>query len=1096
MFSTSLTDSQVWQVAGWTMLHYSWIGALLGAVVFAVKPLLKRSSASVRYVVGIVCLGTLAATPVGIATWVAGSMTSASSLAVSTTQDTSATSLVPERTNLIQPAETPAAARVAPSSSRRDTYAPVKPTQTKNFSDVVGYLPWLWLLGAPLTFAVVATGMVGAERLRRQSQMPADGQLQEQLRQLARALRVSQNVAIGVCDRIGSPLLMGIVRPMILLPAAAISGWSPEQLELVLLHELAHVRRWDNLVNLLQRIVESLLFFQPSVWLVSNWVRREREHCCDEFVVARTGRAREYAETLAKVALFRRAAGATISAPVTGHAVVTSSMAENHLLTRIRHILKQDNEPMRVSSRLLGLAFTACLLGLIVLGHYATRPGRADGPADATVNSALTESERASIRAKVGNRALDPSHAQITGVVIDEQENPVEGIRVTAADWQAQTTSDTTDADGVFALEIDSPIVGSATIRAQSEDKRRQGIYQFESMPGPTTGADSPIRIVLKKAKKLTATVVDAKNKPVEFATVEVIALRKSLVAAHTDRSGKVEFMLPVDVKADSIIALKSGVGFDYFENYEFRPGPNTRAVPRIIRLVLDGARSAQVQAIDSAEAPVAGIEVAPITIRKPGKRSYMSLRETRVAFSKTNAQGIARFDWLPANNYDPTVFVPRSKNYHAPKYSTLHYGDLDAKLTMPLVRHVRATGTVTLPDGKPAAGIVVQAGSRPKGTHNGHRFARTLPDGTYEIDLHANQSHVVTVTDDKWAAKSLAGIDVRENKPLDGLDIQLIEGTVIRGTVNVPPGARPDVTTVVLIERFDELETKQYQDLQRWAKPDANGRYKFRVGPGRYHLMLIAPTPGAKPSRSFVDVLNVTDEREFVLDVDMPSEPSVGSVQQPASEPSRTENLKRIMMAMYAYRAVHDRFPPAVLFGPDGKTPYSWRVALLPFLTTEERSIGRNELYEQYDRNQPWDSPGNRRLLAKIPEIYRCPDDEADSTNSSYFVLTGPTTMFSGREGTGLDDILDGISTTLLVVETKRDIPWTKPEDIPYDANRPMPKLGGFHDNRFWAVLCDGSMPLISVNLDERILRAAMTKAGGDRFNRFELFLPHEPKR
>ena len=64
--------------------------------------------------------------------------------------------------------------------------------------------------------------------------------------------------------------------------------WDPQQLEMVLLHELAHVRRYDNLVNLLQRIVESLLFFQPMVWIVSGWVRREREHCCDELVVART----------------------------------------------------------------------------------------------------------------------------------------------------------------------------------------------------------------------------------------------------------------------------------------------------------------------------------------------------------------------------------------------------------------------------------------------------------------------------------------------------------------------------------------------------------------------------------------------------------------------------------------------------------------------------------------------------------------------------------------------------------------------------------------------------------------------------------------
>ena len=97
-------------------------------------------------------------------------------------------------------------------------------------------------------------------------------------------------MAVAVCERLATPVLVGVVRPLILLPAAAMGGWGPDQIEMVLLHELAHVRRWDNLVNLLQRLVESALFFHPAVWIVSGWVRREREHCCDAMVVVR-GRA-------------------------------------------------------------------------------------------------------------------------------------------------------------------------------------------------------------------------------------------------------------------------------------------------------------------------------------------------------------------------------------------------------------------------------------------------------------------------------------------------------------------------------------------------------------------------------------------------------------------------------------------------------------------------------------------------------------------------------------------------------------------------------------------------------------------------------------
>ena len=111
-------------------------------------------------------------------------------------------------------------------------------------------------------------------------------------------MRITRHVDLAVCDRLVTPVLVGVVRPLILLPAAAMSGWSAEQFEMVLLHELAHVRRWDNLVNLIQRLVESALFFHPAVWIVSGWVRKEREHCCDEIVVRQTGKARAYVETL------------------------------------------------------------------------------------------------------------------------------------------------------------------------------------------------------------------------------------------------------------------------------------------------------------------------------------------------------------------------------------------------------------------------------------------------------------------------------------------------------------------------------------------------------------------------------------------------------------------------------------------------------------------------------------------------------------------------------------------------------------------------------------------------------------------------------
>jgi len=195
-------------------------------------------------------------------------------------------------------------------------------------------------------------------------------------------------------------------------------------------------------------------------------------------------------------------------------------------------------------------------------------------------------------------------------------------------------------------------------------------------------------------------------------------------------------------------------------------------------------------------------------------------------------------------------------------------------------------------------------------------------------------------------------------------------------------------------------------------------------------------------------------------------------------------ENLKHIAYAFHQYHQKQKRFPPAVVTGPDGKTPHSWRVALLPYLANQPRKHYQ-ELYEQYRLDEPWDGPNNRKLLDKMPAVYRALQSNADSTNACYFALTGPTTIFSGREGSGFIDIRDGTSNTLLIVEAKRDIPWTKPQDIPYDASKPLPKLGGFDPGGFHAAFADGSAHLLPKSCDKKVLRALFTKQGGERVDR-----------
>lgn len=231
---------------------------------------------------------------------------------------------------------------------------------------------------------------------------------------------------------------------------------------------------------------------------------------------------------------------------------------------------------------------------------------------------------------------------------------------------------------------------------------------------------------------------------------------------------------------------------------------------------------------------------------------------------------------------------------------------------------------------------------------------------------------------------------------------------------------------------------------------------------------------------------------------------PAVAASQNASRRNLSANNLKQITLAFHNYDASKNAFPAPVLYGgKSGKVPYSWRVAILPYLAQQE-------LYNQYDFDEPWDGPSNRKLIDKMPAVYSYPgiDGSPLSQNkTAYFVFTGEGTALGppgatavrgaamvgapgGKDGQSVTakpaapmimDITDGVSNTILLVESKRDVPWTKPEDIPFDANSPLRELQGFNENGFNAAFADGSVRFISKSIDQTVLKALITRAGGE---------------
>src|SRR5438105_9546309 len=195
------------------------------------------------------------------------------------------------------------------------------------------------------------------------------------------------------CDRLDAPAAFGWIRPVVLLPVRALSGLTEDQIEAVIAHELAHIRRLDCFVNLFQIAVETLLFYHPAVWWVSQRIRTEREHCCDDEAVALCGDAVNYARALTLMEEWRTAPSLMMAAN------------RSPLSQRVVRILGLDGAAGRF--RLAGMAVAvACLVGAMVAGNAFLGVARAAFGTTANINPAQDRSNSGLAREQGSNSVI------------------------------------------------------------------------------------------------------------------------------------------------------------------------------------------------------------------------------------------------------------------------------------------------------------------------------------------------------------------------------------------------------------------------------------------------------------------------------------------------------------------------------------------------------------------------------------------------------------------------------------------------------------------------------------------------------------------
>ena len=368
----------VTSAVGWALLHFVWQGALV-AVIFAFAVRLLRTPEA-RYALGVGAMLALLALPV---------VTAARYASGAAAPGNAATRFIGEMPAVSDPADAlmsreagaPGERVSTASRAARTTTAAEARAAAPGLAAVVAplaermpLLVAIWLAGVFLLSLRLFDAWLHTHRLSHQGTRPADAAHRLTLERIAGRLRIRRPVTILESTLLCVPAVVGWLRPVVLLPAVALTGMTAQQVEALIAHELAHVKRHDFLANIVQSAIETLLFYHPAVWYVSRRVREAREHCCDDIAVRVSGRPDEYARALLGLAEGRARAPVLVAA-ATGAP----------LLARIRRIVLPDAAPPESFPRWIVGAVVLLAAALFGGGSRVLGANEAGSPASSEV---------------------------------------------------------------------------------------------------------------------------------------------------------------------------------------------------------------------------------------------------------------------------------------------------------------------------------------------------------------------------------------------------------------------------------------------------------------------------------------------------------------------------------------------------------------------------------------------------------------------------------------------------------------------------------------------------------------------------------------
>ena len=410
---------------GWTLVHSCWQGALVGLLFGLVDRITSRTRPAVRYAVA---LGALALLPLMAATTFAIELERVTPMTRSVTSERSYDAVQAKS----ETGQTPAV--ILRGAGHREAAL---------LRSAERLLPWVdgvWILGVMLLAVRAMGGWLQLEQMRRRARGIVPVQVERGFRRMCEQMRVGRSVVLRISDEVISPLVMGVWRATVILPASILLHLSSEEMEAVLAHELGHIRRWDFACNLAQTAVESVLFFHPAVWWISGEVRDRREVCCDAIAVEHCAGAVVYARALLRLEE-QKAVELRLAVALRGRG--------GSLLGRVEQVLGEHKTmENRMTSGVRVAMAGAVVLGLLLLPKVSdavakplvggSRPAMAQVVAKAEIAAMPEPQPRAAVSAKANEPKPLAGDAEIAALKADR-----DGLRnamIAAAVQDAKTS--------------------------------------------------------------------------------------------------------------------------------------------------------------------------------------------------------------------------------------------------------------------------------------------------------------------------------------------------------------------------------------------------------------------------------------------------------------------------------------------------------------------------------------------------------------------------------------------------------------------------------------------------------------------------------